>query len=308
MSKENRFNITGDFIIEIKDTEQKYKLIATHPNRTITWSSNYKSHETQTHQSSKIELAENVWLAYNFELSNTSKVDDDGQELKFELSYPMRKIIVGGNYAMKFNELDTDLTIKWNQKKEKENDDENYDEGVQADEEEEEFKSLSGQFQWKDLTEPSNENHQSVLFALKHPKFERDVTLTGIYFKDKITLSKLEIDIDYSNDEDRHANFGAEIKDLTEEMGHKNYSLHIKAVHVNTNLNLLYDASIGVLPNIYKTEAYATYSRSFLPNQELELIGFFDSDSREIKYYVSNFLKLKFSLITSKFNLIIFKI
>lgn len=288
LSKENRFNITGDFIVEIKDAEQKYKLIATHPKRTITWSSDYKSLDNQTHQSSKIELAENVWLAYDFELCNTTKDNEEGQELKFELSYPMRKIIVGGNFASKFNELDTDVTIKWNQKQHTEEDNsEKSSEEIQADEEEEEFKTFSGQLKWKDLTEPSNGNHQSVIFALKHPKFEKDVTLHGTYYKDKTILSKVGIDVDYSEDEDRHAKFGLEIKDLTEEVGYKNYSVHVSAVHVNTNLNLLYDASIGIQPSLYKTEAFATYSRSFLPDQELELIGFFNYDSREIKYYVS---------------------
>lgn len=204
----------------------------------------------------------------------------------------MRKIIVGGNYALKSNELDTDVSIKWNQKqqKEEEGNRENSSDGIQADEEEEEFKTFSGQFQWKDLTEPSNDNHQSVMFALKHPKFEKDVTLHGVYYKDKTILSKIGIDADYSEDEDRHAKFGMEIRDLTEEVGYKNYSVHVSAVHANTNLNLLYDASISVQPSLYKTDAFATYSRSFLPDQELELIGFFNYDSREIKYYVSKLI------------------
>lgn len=286
MSRDNRFNITGEFVVEIKDAEQKYKLIAMHPNRTIIWTSDYKSLDTQTHQSSKIELAKNVWLAYDFELSNNTKVSEEGQELKFELSYPMRRIIVGGNYSLKSHALDTDVTIKWNKKEQSEEEEENSgDEEMQSDEEE--FKSITGQFQWKDLTEPTNDNHQSVLLALKHPKFERDVTLIGSFFKDKTILSKVEIEVDYADDEDRHAKFVAELKDLSEQVGYKNYSLHVTGDHPISSLVLFFDGSIGFQPSLYQFEAVASHQRGYLPQQELELIGFFNSDNKEIKYYVS---------------------
>lgn len=275
MTKDNRFNITGEFIIEINDVDQEYKLIAIHPNRTIMWTSNYKSLEAETHQSSKIELAPNIWLAYNFEFLNTSKVDEEGQVLKFELSYPTRKIIVGGNYSLKSDALDTDVLIKWNKKEEaqEENDDE--------------YKSINGVFQWKDLTEPSNENHQSILFALKHPKFEKDVILVGTYFKDKKTISKIDLDVDYTEDQDHHAKFTAELKDLSEEVGFKNYSIHVKGDHPISGLEIFFDGSIGLQSNLYKTEAVAGYKRGYLPDQELELIAFFNADNKEIKYYVS---------------------
>lgn len=274
MTKDNRFNITGEFIIEIKDTDQNYQLIAIHPNRTIIWNSNFKSIESETHQSSKIELAPNIWLAYDFEFLNTSRVDEDGQVLKFELSYPTRKIIVGGNYSLKSDALDTDVLIKWNKREDEES-------------ENEEFKSINGVFQWKDLTEPTNDNHQSVLFALKHPKFEKDVTLVGTYFKDKNIFSKIELDVDYTEDEDHHAKFTAELKDLSEEVGFKNYSIHVRGKHPVTNLKLEFDGSVGIQSNLYKTEAIAVYQRSYLPEQELELIGFFNAENKEIKYYVS---------------------
>lgn len=288
MSRDNRFNITGEFVIEIKDTEQNYKLIAIHPNRTIMWTSNYKSLDTETHHSSKIELAPAIWLAYDFEFKNTTRTDEEGQEVKFELFYPTRRIIVGGNYSLKSHALDTDVMIKWNKREEVVGDEnsqeENFEESL-----EEEFKSINGVFQWKDLTEESNDNHQSVLFALKHPKFERDVTLIGRYFKDKNTLSKVEIDVDYTQDEDHHAKFSAELKDLSETVGYKNYSINVKGNHEASNLNLFFDGSIGLQPSLYKAEALASYKRSYLPEQELELIGFFNADNKEIKYYVRNF-------------------
>lgn len=249
------------------------------------WTSNFKSLETETHQSSKVELAPNIWLAYDFELKNTSKIDEEGQVVKFELSYPTRKIIVGGNYLLKSDALDTDILIKWNKREEEE------------EVNEEEFKSINGVVQWKDLTDSTNENHQSILFALKHPKFEQDVTLLGTYFKDKSTLSKIDLDIKYTEDEDHHAKFIAELKDLSDAVGFKNYSIHVRGDHPVTSLEFFLDGSVGIQSNLYKTEAVAGYKRSYLSDQGLELIGFFNADTREIKYYVSKFSTLKFLLI-----------
>lgn len=302
MTRDNRFNITGEFEIEIKDTNQNYKLIAIHPNRTIMWTSNYNSLETETHHSSKIELAPAIWLAYDFEFKNTSSVDEEGQVLKFELLYPTRKIIVGGNYSFKSDSLDTDLMIKWN-KREEGAGGENSQEENSSHEQEEEFKSINGVFQWKDLTEESNDNHQSVLLALKHPKFDKDVTLIGSYYKDKITLSKVEIDVDYTKEEEHHAKFSAELKDLSHAAGYKNYSFHVKGNHEASNLDLFFDGSIGLQPSLYKVEALASYKRSYLTEQELELIGFFNADNKEIKYYVR---KIKLSFLPLINNLIIF--
>jgi hypothetical protein len=284
LSKENRFNVTGEFIIEIKDADQNYKVIAIHPNRTIVWTSNYKSLDTETHQSSKIELAQDVWLAYDFELLNTTKIDEEGQVLKFEVSYPMRKIIVGGNYSLKSDALDTDVIIKWNKREEDKSSDSSNEE---TDDTEEEFKSINGVLQWKDLTEPSNDNHQSILLALKHPKFEKDVTVLGTYFKDKTTISKVEIDIDYTEDETHHARFVTEINNLSENVGYKNYSVHVKGDHPASELHFFFDGSMGLQPSLYKFEAEASYKRSYLSEQELEWIGFFNFDNRELKYYVS---------------------
>lgn len=177
------------------------------------------------------------------------------------------------------------MTVKWNKREKVEGEnEENYDE-MPSDEEE--FKSITGQFQWKDLTGALNENHQSVLLALKHPKFEKDLTLLGSYYKGENILSKIELDVDYSEDEDKHAKFVAVVKDLSEEVNYKNYSVHVFGDHQVSNLNLLFEGSVGFQSNLYKIEATASHERGYLPKQDLELIGFIDLDNREVKYYVS---------------------
>lgn len=281
LTRDNRFNITSEFTAEIKEAEQKYKFVAIHPNRTIEWASDYASLDTHTHSKSKIKLADNIWLGYDFKLSNLTTVNNEGQDLKFELSYPKRKISVGGSYASKSDSLDTNLNIQWNKKQQKGEDE------SESNDDESENKSVEGSFQWKDLTDSTNLNHQSILFAMKHPKFEKDITLQGVYFKDKKTLAKVEIDVDYTEDEDHHAKFISEIKNLSEDVGYKNFTIHVKGDHGASDLHLLVDGSVGMKNNYYRMEAEGNYKRGFLPDMELELLGYIDADNKEIKFYVS---------------------
>jgi hypothetical protein len=269
LSKENRFNITGEFTVEIRDNEQKYKFKAIHPNRTILWISDYSSDEFQIYQSSKIELAEDIWLGYNFKLVNNSKDSAEGQNIKFQLAYPSKNLSVGGNYILKSDSLDTGVNVDWKRK------------------EDEESKSLEANFQWKDLTDGSCINNQLVMLSLKHPEFRKDVTMKGVYFKDKVTLAKTIIDIDYSEDPDHHAKFISEIKNLNEELGYTKFKIMSLAEHIASELDFNLDGSIGIKPNYYNIEATGNYKRGFLPNQELELTGFIDVERKEIKLFVS---------------------
>lgn len=307
MSKDNRFNITSEFSVEIKDAHQKYKFVAIHPNRTILWTSDYTSLDAHTQQSSKIVLAENIWLGYDFKLSNLTTNEADGQELKFQLEYPGRKVSAGGNYELKSHSLDTNVNLRWNKKVSKSSENENEDnEGEENDnndddnsegESSNDEKSVEGKFQWQDRTDSTNENHQSILFALKHPRFEKDVTVQGVYYKDKITLAKLELDIDYTEDEDHHAKFITEIKNLSENVGYKNYTILVQGDHGASDLHLLLGGSMGMQNNYYKMEATGNYKRGYLPDMELELLGYADADNKEIKLYVSYFLIIKIFLL-----------
>lgn len=281
LSKEDnttRFNITSEFSVEIIDNRQKYKFVAIHPNRTITWTSDYTSRDLSTQQSSKLELSENIWLEYDFEISNSTTNDMDGQQINIAVTYPGRKISARGNYEMKSDSVNTNINLEWNKK---EADSENTDD----DEETSEARTVEGSFQWKDLTNSSNDNHQSVQFALKHPNFEKDITIQGIYFKDKEVLGKLELDIDYTEDESHHAKFTYVIKNQTDTLGYKNYTVHVTGDHDASELHLFLDGSMGIQDNIYKMEANGNYKRGYLPEMELEYLSFVDFNNKEIRFY-----------------------
>lgn len=284
MSKENRFNITGEFTAEINDDKQNYKLVAIHPNRTIEWISNYHSVDKNTYQSSRIELAKNVWLGYNIEMLNHTEAEHESQEIKMKISYPARDVSLGGLYLLKDDSFDTDVTVEWMKKELREDNENAEDENANA---LGESKTVRGKLQWRDLeANTKSKDHQSLMFGLKHPSFDKDVTLQGSYNRDEFNTAKVEIDFEYTEDEDHHAKFRSEVKNLSEEVGFKNYTISVVGSHSASDLNLVFDGSIGLKPSNYKVEAVGSYKRGYLPDMELEMVGFVDTETKEIKIYV----------------------
>lgn len=284
LGKENRFNITGEFTIETLNDTQNYELTAIHPNRTIVWTSQFRSVDKTTYHSSKIALAKNVWLSYNVEVSNhTTSTEAESQELKFKISYPDRELSADGLYLLKSDSLDTDVNGKWIKTKRTEDS----GDGV-TDEPEIETKNVAAKFQWLDLESNTlGKDHQSISLSLKHPSFDKDVVLTGSYYRDGFNVTSLEVDFDYTEEEDHHAKFKSEIKNMTADVGFKNYTISLFASHPASELNLVFDGSMGLRPKNYKVEAFGSYKRGYLPEMELELVGFVDTETKEAKLYVS---------------------
>lgn len=176
LNKNDRFNLTGELIIEINDEKQNYKLIAIHPNRTIEWTSDYSLKETETLHNSKIELEKDVWIGYEIKISNHTNKDAESQEIFLKISYPARDVSIGGLYLSKDDSFDTNLTVGWqkNQMMEQGDDLEEDDSNV----EEPKTDNLCASFRWKDLeTIENRKDHQKIILALHHPSFEKDVKL-----------------------------------------------------------------------------------------------------------------------------------
>lgn len=199
-----------------------------------------------------------------------------------QVTYPARDVSVSGIYMLRDDSFDTELTVQW-LKTEPKNDDEDTAEGAEI-----MPKAIQGKFQWRDFEGlHSNKDNQSISFGLTHPSFDKDVTLYASYYRDKFKTAIIQIDYDYKEDEDHHASFKSEINNLSENVGYKNYSISIAAQHMASELNLNFDGSLGLKPNFYKIDAIGNYKRGYLPEMELELTGFIDSVSKEIKFYVS---------------------
>lgn len=277
--------MTGEFTIKIEGEKQDYLLLAIHPNRTLKLTSQFDSKDEKTLQSSKIELAKNVWLSYDVEVANKTTNDVDGQDMKVKIAYPTRDITVGGNYNSRMDSLDANIVVEWQKLhvKEETEEESEYDDEEKS---EEERKRLESSFQWHDK-EFNNKmkDHQNVVIGLKHPSFEKDVTFQGSYQREFAKSSKLEIDFDYSDDPDHHAIFVTDLVNLSEEVGYRNFTMNITASHPISDIEAKFFGTIGLKTNLYSFEANGNYKKGFMGDQELQMYGYLNTDKRELKYY-----------------------
>lgn len=286
LSKENRFNLTGELLSKTSDERQSYKLTAIHPNRTINLESELFSKDEKTLHKSKIELADNVWLGYELEVLNHTKADSESQEVQLKISYPRRNVSIGGLYVTVEDSFDSNLTFQWFKKQtsdgDSDNEESNDEEAVW------DSKSFETSVQWKNHEKPENKKeNQTVSMTIKHPSFEKDVNLQGSYFRDQNKILKLHVSYDYSEDIDHAAVFSSELRNWSEELGYKNYTVNLLANHPASELNFVFDGSIGHKPNNYKMDAFGSYKRGYLPEMEMDFVTYGDLDEKEIKFYVS---------------------
>lgn len=169
LHKKDRFNITGEFIVEVIDNQQKYKLIAIHPNRTIIISSDYLTGNDYTNHSCKVELAPTVWIGFNVDIKNQSTDNIDSKEIKFLVSYPTRDVTALGSYVLTADSFDTDVQVSWHMA-EVVNEFANEDDEITP----QDSKQIHCRVQWKnhDLVE-GEIDHQTMLLGLKHPSFRK---------------------------------------------------------------------------------------------------------------------------------------
>jgi hypothetical protein len=173
LTKENRFNLTGELLSKTNDDKQSYEFVAIHPNRTINIASDYVSKDQRTLHTSKVKLADNVWLGYELEVFNHSKIDSESQEIQLKLSYPRRNVSVSGLYFIVEDSFDSNFTFEWSKKQQQENQEDGNEEEVTW-----ESKMFETSIQWKNFEKSENlKDNQSVSMTIKHPSFERDVNL-----------------------------------------------------------------------------------------------------------------------------------
>lgn len=69
------FKLSGELTHVAKPSGHEVKLVASHPNRTVVWTSSYDNvAPNKIKGSSRLELSEDAWLAYNLELTNKTRV------------------------------------------------------------------------------------------------------------------------------------------------------------------------------------------------------------------------------------------
>jgi hypothetical protein len=286
LRKSAQYNITGELHIRTTDTGQEYKIIAIHPNRTVIWSSDYDYKDVTTTQRSKLELSPTVWLGYNFQLQNLTTPTNESQVFSMELTYPKRNLSTEGWYSVTEKSFDSDISFKWTHTEPKSD----YD---SSEEKEPEQKVMRAAIKWTD--EPSEGLHtanQKTLISLRHPSFERDITLQGNYHRNPLELFSTKILVEYAEDPMHLLTFGATLKDLSSMMGHRNYTLGFFGNHEASELELEASGSVSVKPGLYEGWSSGKYKRGYLPLQEGSVVSFLNLHDKEIFYNVSIFFLL----------------
>lgn len=289
------FNITGELHIRDTATGRDYKVVAIHPNRTVILTSRYDIQEKVTQTNSRLQLADNIWIAYNLIVENRTQNDNESQNFQIELAYPKRNLTTVGWYSFTENTFDTDLTFKWTDNLDRETEvttTESNDYGYSYQSEEEtqtdtKPRIMRAALHWRN--EPLggiDSVNQSLELSILHPSFQKDVTFKGKYYRDPVELIRAHLEVDYCDQPEHLLSLGAVAKDLTSLVGYRNYSINIFGQHEISELDLNVQGSAGVRPSLFEIDSNAHYKRGYLPVQEGSLIGMLDMRSKEIHYWV----------------------
>lgn len=228
LRKSSEFNITAELHIRTNLTGRDYKIIAIHPNRTVVLTSDYDIHENLLKQRSKLQLAPTIWFAYNFNLQNLSRANNDSQVFSVDLSYPRRNLSAEGWYSVTDNIFDSDLALKWSKRTIYDDSDAEVAPGV-----------LNAALLWRNEPLVGNDkDNQTVLFTLRHPTFTKDITVAGNLYRNPIDLIKAKLQIEYCDEPDQLLSLGAGIRDSSSLVGYRNYSYEVYGKHEISEFDL----------------------------------------------------------------------
>lgn len=111
--------------------------------------------------------------------------------------------------------------------------------------------------------------------------------MKGSYARGAEEIMRSELSLEYADDPYHLAKFGAMIKNLTEEVGYRNFTYEFTGVHEASELELNLEGSFGIQPHLYKMLSSGFYKRSYLPLQKLDMYGYLDIINKTIHFYVS---------------------
>lgn len=282
-------NITGEFHIRTTLTGQDYKILAIHPNRTVEFTSDFDIQDITSKQKSRLQLAPTVWIAYDFVVTNESKLDNDSQRFTLQLSYPKRNLSAEGWYAVTDNSLDSDVTFKWVKNEDKELEEEkvtDYDEYVDPDAtDDSKPRIMRAALQWRnEPLQGIDKLNQTAVFSIRHPSFQQDVTFKGSLYQSPVDFINANLIVNYCEESDHLLTLAAVAKDLTSFLGYRNYTFDILGNHKASKFDLNVEGTIGTRPGLYEMNSVGKYSRDYLSLQEGLLMGMLDLRSKEIRY------------------------
>lgn len=294
LKKSNRYNITGELHVRTTETGQEYKIIAIHPNRTVVITSDYDSQDTTVNQRLKLLLSSDLWIAYNFKMTNLTTPTNDSQLFNIDLQYPKRNLSTTAWYSITDDVFDSDLAFTWTRSKSvvEENNYYDYEQSLFDDNEEEKVKKIDSEerlikaaLTWRNepLT-PNDKSNQTILFVIKHPSFKKDVQFNANYYRNNIDLVRGKLTVDYHESPSHLLTIEGGLMDSTQLLNHRNYSIHLTGLHEESTFNLHALGSVAGKSGVYQTKNFGRYKRGYLPLQEGLLNAGIDFPQNDIHY------------------------
>lgn len=288
------FNLTGELHIHTTRTGKAYKILAAAPNRTVQLTSDYDYQVKTTRHRSKLQLAPEIWIAYDLKLENLTTTWNDSQNIDFQLSYPKRNLSTLGWYGITDDIFDADFAFKWTIDKNQGRDssgENNYDDYGENEEEKPikqhqmEERIVRGSLRWQNEPFQANtRSNQTILLTLMHPSFQKDVTFNVNYYRSDIDLLRGKLVVAYNDEEEHLATFEAGLRDYKPIIGYRNYTLYAIGHHGISEFDLNSLASIAARPGIYETKNFGMYKRNVVPLENSELNAGIDVLHNEVHY------------------------
>lgn len=304
LKNSNRFNITGELHVTSTETGQAYKIIAIHPNRTVIITSDYDAFDATMNQKLKLQLSSDLWIAYNFKLTNLTTPSNDSQQFELDLSYPKRNLSSTGWYSITEDVFDSDLIFKYTKEKsntfdEPEDDyrygfggsseeeaDENGDGGMSSEE-----KVINAALTWRnEPLKKTDKFNQTVLLVIRHPSFSKqskNVIFNANYYRNELDLIHGKLTVDYHDDPEHLLTLEAGMldgRDRLSAMANRNYSVRAIGIHEISNFDLLALGSIAAKQGVYETKNFGWYKRGPYPLVKGVLDAGIDIPRNDIHY------------------------
>ncbi|KAL3290379.1 hypothetical protein HHI36_023721 [Cryptolaemus montrouzieri] len=244
LTNRTKFAIEGNLIMGTTSTGQQLELEVHHLNKTVNFKSDYDIFDQEYKQYSRLGLGADIWIEYNISLLNETKDQEfDAQRLQLDVQYPLRNLTFIGTYKIGEESIKTDVALRWDV----------------------DDKYVEAELDWKRLSG----THKQISLILKHPTFEKNVTLLTEYGHDDIKIIDTKIKFDYSENPDQLFEMGGRLNDNSNDDAY-NYTYSLFATHNATNLNLQGVGDFFWGADVYSTNHQKEYRRSYIPQQHSE--------------------------------------
>ncbi|XP_043519972.1 uncharacterized protein LOC122533896 [Frieseomelitta varia] len=213
-------NVTGESRIRTTHTGQDIHLKAIHLNKTLQLRTEYEVLPGEFDQTSWLSLAEDAWVSYSVNILNKTTEEVSNQFLVLNVSYPRRNFSLDGSYWISSEELKSAVKLDWDQETARP-------------------RTVGALFNWTKLSSGDNGMHHRAIFALIHPSFLKETSLTGEIktrnFRDSVDVRLVA---DYSTDPSKLFEFSASYRNESEPPIFKKHSYKIAGNHPSTRFEL----------------------------------------------------------------------